>query len=146
MNATSNNKKFPKNLSSENAQKLAKSLAEIGDSKNKAVIISSSMAPTLNPGDIVTIEAIPHKIKSGSVVVFVKENIQIIHRVLFVRSGLVYTKGDNSKGWDTPFSVDDVIGVVPEFYSKKIVVISIVRGIYLRLRNVLGKLYRKVSF
>ena len=132
-------------LSDQSATKIAESLTKIIGEKNKAVVVSSSMAPTLKPGDIVTIEVVPQKTRSGSVVVFVKENMQVIHRVLFVRNGMVQTKGDRSKGWDTPFPLKDLIGVVPGLHSRKMVVISIVRGLYLRLRNLLGILYRKVS-
>lgn len=149
MTVLSNDRKtaklFLQSLTKENAEKVASALAEIHGMTDKAVVLSGSMRPILRTGDIVTIDITKKRPKSGDVVVFVKQNMQVVHRVLYVHNGMVQTKGDASKGWDLPIPLDDVVGIVPELSSKYQVLLSVVRGAYLKVRGGAGRLYRKVS-
>jgi len=66
------------------------------------VIVSESMEPQINTGDIVIIKPIPEKdIKVGSVITFEKNNEYITHRVTKIENEenkkLYTTKGDNNK-------------------------------------------------
>ena len=148
MTVLSNNREtaklFLQSLTKENAEKVASALAEIHGMTDKAVVLSGSMRPVLRTGDIVTIDITKKSPKSGDIVVFVKQNMQVVHRVLYVHNGMVQTKGDASKGWDFPFPLDDVVGIVPELSSRYRVLLSIVRGGYLKIRGFMGSLYRKV--
>jgi len=144
MNSSLNRNGFPQNLSSQNAQKLAKSLVAAKELEDFSVVISSSMSPLLTPGDLLQYFPVSGRLRSGDVGEFKRGTHQVIHRVLFVRNGIVQTKGDASKGWDTPFPLDDVVGVVPELHSKQKVFISIIRGWYLRFRAFGGSILRRL--
>lgn len=65
-------------------------------------IEGSSMMPTLNNGDVVTISK-SEAYKSGDILVYwYKGNNIIAHRLLFVKNNKYYCKGDNS------FKIEDV--------------------------------------
>lgn len=83
------------------------------------VIGSGSMTGTIDKGDAIIYESYKNdsKVKSGTVIVFEKDNIQIVHRVVDVISSggtlRYYTKGDANKKIDDGYiTSNDIHGIV----------------------------------
>lgn len=71
-------------------------------------VLSDSMSPILNTGDLVLVKRHPAKIKVGDIITFrIKENILVTHRVIqtHMQDGkiLYITKGDANKDEDQEF-------------------------------------------
>ncbi len=126
---------FLRSLTPKNAEKVAAALAAIQGTTNQAVVLSDSMYPTLQVGDIVHIDTTQQIPKSGDVIVFVRQNMQVVHRVMFVRGNYLYTKGDASMSWDIPVPLTDIIGIVSGLSSKRMVFRSIAWGVLRRIKN-----------
>jgi signal peptidase I len=80
-----------------------------------SVIVSGSMSPTLNPGDIaIIISAPPQKIKIGDIIQYYAADMTVIHRVIDTyRAGgtrWFITKGDANTEPDDPVNQNQVIG------------------------------------
>ncbi|MFK8023892.1 MAG: signal peptidase I [Ilumatobacter sp.] len=74
------------------------------------VIMSDSMRPTLDAGDVVLIEA-DERIGQREVIVFERDETLIAHRVFAVEGDELITKGDANASPDTdPVAREDVIG------------------------------------
>jgi len=59
------------------------------------VVISGSMRPTINVGDIVILVKVPtEEIKPGDIIQYLTKNGMILHRVIDIKSGYFITKGD----------------------------------------------------
>jgi len=88
------------------------------------VVSSYSMVPSLFPGDLVIIEKNPSSVSVGDVVVYrvpegakppFKPGTLVIHRVINVVNGEVFTKGDGNTVPDQPtyvpkLTMDDIYG------------------------------------
>ena len=76
------------------------------------VIGSGSMKKNLDKGDVVVFKN-NKKIKQGDIIVFEKDNIKIVHRVVKVNEKenrkIYYTKGDANQTIDDGFVTDDII-------------------------------------
>lgn len=76
-------------------------------------VVSSSMAPWLQPGDEVTLLRLPlSRLRCGDLVVVQRSADFVTHRLILVKSGWVYTKGDRLPGLDAPASPEQVLGRV----------------------------------
>ncbi len=100
-------------------------------SKPLMVVVSSSMEPTIKPGDIVIVKGIDiSEVKVGDIIVFRNPytNRDVVHRVVYkgIKNGKIYliTKGDNDK--TNPFP-DQVVGAAPpvtrEIFIGKVIMI-----------------------
>jgi len=83
-----------------------------------AVVMSGSMKPTLEPGDLILVQkADPAGLKVGDIVVFRVpwSDIPIVHRVIAIDDGRIFTKGDNNLYPDPGYrSPEDIYGRVIE--------------------------------
>ena len=80
------------------------------------VIGSTSMAGTLDKGDVIVYEN-PNKIKLNDIIVFKKDNVRIVHRIVKIDENGIdrryYTKGDANDIKDKEFITDkEIIGKV----------------------------------
>lgn len=84
-----------------------------------SVVLTNSMSPTINPGDLIITKKINStELKVGDVVTFYgkvnNERALITHRIVKIEEDTVTTRGDNhevSIDNDTPMSVDNVLSV-----------------------------------
>ncbi len=72
---------------------------------------SLSMLPLLEDGDRVVLKT-TRKVKRGDIVVFMRRDYLVIHRVVLKFGKLLITKGDNKKNFDYPVLVDKIMGKV----------------------------------
>ena len=101
-----------------------------------SVIITASMKPDINPGDIVIIEKVDiNNIKVGDIIQYQIDDYSIVHRVVNVFNDGIsisfITKGDNNKNIDRkPIKEDQVMGRVkyripllgyPSYLIKKVI-------------------------
>ena len=70
-----------------------------------------SMVPFLLPGECVLISSDIDKLNEGDIVVYVRLESLVIHRVKKIRNGFIITRGDNCPVDDSEISVDNVVGV-----------------------------------
>ena len=64
---------------------------------NIGAVESGSMAPALNPGDLVITTKAQGEIKPGTIITYNQENEVIIHRAVLIENGQLRTKGDANK-------------------------------------------------
>ena len=77
-------------------------------------VISYSMYPTLNRGDLILVKGTtPEEIEVGTVVVFRHEKGLAVHRVVEIDGDKIVTKGDANPKEDDPITYDDIVGRVP---------------------------------
>jgi len=77
-------------------------------------VISRSMYPVLNRGDLILVKAVtPEEIEVGTVVVFRHQGGLAVHRVVKIRGQTIVTKGDANPKEDDPITYDDIVGRVP---------------------------------
>ncbi len=96
----------------------------LGADKPVMAVVSGSMEPTLNIGDLVIIKKVnPDKIEVGNIVVYYDpyKNIRVVHRVVKIDNidGKRYfiTKGDNNLTNPLP---DQDVGIAPLLVGKEI--------------------------
>ena len=89
-----------------------------------AAVLSNSMYPTFERGDIVLIQTIFKDPKEGDIVMFVHKEFgySVTHRVLKVVGDKVYTGGDASGPDGNPISKKDIIGKAVLIFGKPIVI------------------------
>lgn len=89
-----------------------------------AAVVSNSMYPTFERGDIVLIQTIFKEPEEGDIVMFVKEDVgySVTHRVLKVAGDKVYTGGDASGPDSKPIKKEDIIGKAVLIFGKPIVI------------------------
>ena len=104
-------------------------------------VISSSMSPNINVGDMVVVRHVrPEDIKIGDVIVFdtLSEPLPVIHRVYKINEdGTFQTLGDNNNGvqhdWEKRIESKDIVGksmlVIPYLGWVKIVVCDAVPAV-----------------
>ncbi len=76
-----------------------------------SVVLSGSMEPSLNVGDLVVIRR-TGQVQPGDVVVYQSENLLVIHRVISVTEDAIVTQGDANNVSDDPITPEDVKGVM----------------------------------
>ncbi|NOY10584.1 MAG: signal peptidase I [Archaeoglobi archaeon] len=89
-----------------------------------AVVVSNSMAPTFERGDMVLVQTLFVNPEKGDIVMFERSdlNLPVTHRVLKVEDGLVYTGGDASGPDARPVPRDKIIGEVVTIFGSPVVV------------------------
>ena len=77
-------------------------------------VISHSMYPALNRGDLILVKGTtPEEIEVGTVVVFRHAEGLAVHRVVKIRGQAITTRGDANPAADDPITFDDIVGRVP---------------------------------
>jgi signal peptidase len=83
-----------------------------------AVVMSGSMKPTLEPGDLILVQKVdPMNLKVGDIIVFEVpwSSTPIVHRVVAIEDGKIFTKGDSNLYPDPGYrSPEDIYGKVIE--------------------------------
>lgn len=75
------------------------------------VIVSNSMQPTIDPGDVIFIKkSNVEDLEVGDVITFQKENFIATHRIIEIQGENVITQGDNNNLQDDPLSKENIIG------------------------------------
>jgi len=94
---------------------IPKVLADTLNSDNPTLtVISYSMYPALNRGDLIFVRGVtPQEIQVGTVVVFRHEDGLAVHRVVQLNGETIITKGDANLKEDNPITYDDIVGRVP---------------------------------
>ncbi|MBI4328845.1 MAG: signal peptidase I [Chloroflexi bacterium] len=83
-----------------------------------AVVISRSMWPALNRGDLVLIQGTTREeIQVGTILVFHHNNGISIHRVIRMDGDTIVTKGDANNTEDPPITFADVVGRNPVWFG-----------------------------
>ncbi len=80
-------------------------------------VFGASMAPTVHPGDVVSVERVSaREISPGEIVLFAREGRLIVHRVRTVAGDsfqpLVVTRGDRMRQNDAAVSSSELLGRV----------------------------------
>ena len=79
----------------------------------KLRVISGSMQPCLRAGDSVIAQSVEvDSLRRGDVVVVLRNDELITHRLIAIRSGLAYIKGDNLYQVDAPIDAHLILGRV----------------------------------
>ncbi len=75
-------------------------------------VVSGSMEPTINVGDIIIINTKEKNLKKDDIVTFYDEERSLVtHRLVSINKDYIVTKGDNNKGTlDDPIPVKDIVG------------------------------------
>ena len=77
-------------------------------------VISQSMYPALNRGDLILVKEVTlEEIQGGTVVVFRHKGGLAVHRVVKIEGETITTKGDANPKEDNPITYDDIVGRVP---------------------------------
>ena len=80
------------------------------------VVISRSMYPLLNRGDLILVKGVTREeIQLGTVIVFRHQGGLAVHRVVRLSGETITTRGDANPEEDDPITYDDVVGRVPNF-------------------------------
>ena len=75
------------------------------------VIVSNSMQPTIDPGDVIFIKKTNiNDLEVGDVITFQKDNMIATHRIIEIQDENVITQGDNNNLQDDPLSKENIIG------------------------------------
>ncbi len=76
------------------------------------VVLTGSMTPSINPGDVVLVGPPPRQIGEGTIVAYSLEGHIVLHRVVQVYgNGTLVTKGDANTAPDKPIDARRVLGV-----------------------------------
>ena len=84
-----------------------------------AVVISRSMWPVLDRGDLILIKgATREEIEVGTILIFRHGAGITIHRVIRLDGDTIVTKGDANNKEDEPITFDDVVGRSPIWFGR----------------------------
>jgi len=88
------------------------------------VVVSNSMSPTFERGDMVLMQSISIHPEKGDIVLFYNKeyNLPVTHRVLSVKGDLVFTGGDSSGPDSTPVNKKSVIARAITVAGKPVVI------------------------
>ena len=88
-------------------------LRELIEEKKEIVfnVTSWSMRPILSAGDVVLIKKMD-TYRRGDVIIFLRKDNFVVHRILFKIFKLFFTKGDALFFFDFPVSYDKILGKV----------------------------------
>lgn len=85
----------------------------------RVMVGGDSMRPTLQPGDIVSIEPLSVEPRLGDVVLCTHENTCWLHRVIWKgKGGVVRTQGDALRSLDPPVTRAEMVGRVVRIERK----------------------------
>lgn len=101
-------------------------------------VSGNSMEPSIRDGDTILIAYVPTYVV-GDVIVFVYEYNVLVHRILKIKNGFLYCKGDNSFRLEH-ISFDEILGKVTKVNDLEIRMFS--RKL-LRLSYGIGKIFEK---
>lgn len=74
-------------------------------------VVSGSMEPTIDIGDLIVINTKYSDIKENDIITFYDENNSFVtHKVIKVDGNMITTKGDANNAPDKPFSETEVVG------------------------------------
>ncbi len=74
-------------------------------------VVSGSMEPTINVGDLIVIDTKESKYKENDIVTFYDvNNTFVTHRIVEINDKTMVTKGDNNKSLDESTKTDKIIG------------------------------------
>ncbi len=74
-------------------------------------VVSGSMEPTIDVGDLIVINTKYHDIKENDIITFYDENNSFVtHRVIKIEDNMITTKGDANNTEDKKFSKTKVVG------------------------------------
>ncbi len=74
-------------------------------------VISGSMEPTINIGDIIIVDTKIKKYKKNDIVVFYDQDGSFVtHRIISINDKEIITKGDNNNTPDDPTSINKIVG------------------------------------
>jgi signal peptidase I len=87
-----------------------KSLRNTGFARFK--VVSNCMFPLIKRGDWVEVLCLTSErpLAAGDIILFFHTNSLVLHRVVKLADGLVWTKGDRNRVIDPPIHPDDVLG------------------------------------
>mgnify|MGYP005652025991 CR=1 FL=1 len=113
-----------------------------------SVVMSGSMQPTLNVGDIaILVKVPPNKIQLGDIIQYVGREGAVLHRVVAIKQGYFVTKGDanNAIDYDPVYSSQikgKLLLIIPKLgwisIYMKIIVFSIFSFIYYNQINLIS--------
>lgn len=75
------------------------------------VVVSNSMAPTIEKGDAIIV-SLKSDIKTGDIITYRRDNSFITHRVQKIQDDLYLTRGDANNVGDSPVNKNLVVGKV----------------------------------
>ena len=76
-------------------------------------VVSDSMAPLILPGDFITLEPVAgHQLRRGDLVILLRDEEWITHRLVARTQTGWLTKGDNRRRLDAPVAEGQLIGLV----------------------------------
>lgn len=72
-------------------------------------VVTGSMEPVINVGDLVIVREEPAYFP-GEIVVYTDGNMLVVHRITGIADGMVYTSGDHNQAVDAPIKPSAVLG------------------------------------
>ena len=85
-----------------------------------AVVISRSMWPVLNRGDIIFIKkTTKEEVQVGTILIFRHGDGIAIHRVIRLNGDTIVTKGDANSKADEPITFEKVVGRLPTWWGRE---------------------------
>lgn len=81
-------------------------------------IVSGSMRPVLNIGDLVIITHKKNHVAPGSILLCFGNGIMYVHRYIYRSHGRWHLKGDNARYMDPPIRASHILGVVSRIEKK----------------------------
>ena len=114
------------NLYSANANKLVGNKLPMPFGYGWAVVLTGSMEPAINAGDLIIVsENKPYSI--NDTVVYQDGSMLVVHRVIDINGDMVTTRGDANNATDAPISADAVKGTVIAVVPKVGVLVSLIK-------------------
>ena len=95
------------------------------------VVQSGSMEPTLYKNDLVFAKKVGEdELQTGDIVVFRRDGIKYVHRLISCENGVFITQGDANTIADAPITFDDIEGKVVATWAKIGGVVQFFQSIY----------------
>lgn len=92
-------------------------------------VVSGSMEPTINKGDIIIVDTKIKEYKKNDIVVFYdKEGSFITHRIISINDKEMITKGDNNNTQDEPTSINKIVGKYVNKINKGQKILSLLKS------------------
>lgn len=96
-------------------------------------VISGSMSPTINVGDIIIVKLNDY-FEQNDIIIYKSENSMITHRVISIEKNKIITKGDSNNTEDSLIEKQDVIGKVIQIIPK----VGTIKSILMTPQVILG--------